>query len=86
MNLHAATVFRGRSSNFGGEDTNLPDALSLKRNALRGNRTWTCHHLHLKPRLVTLGLVALASIGVFLFFLRKRSNREAASRALTDGD
>ena len=22
----------------------------------------------------------------FLFFLRKRSNREAASRALTDGD
>ena len=36
--------------------------------------------------LVTLGLVALASIGAFLFFLRKRSNRDAASRALTDGD
>jgi LPXTG-motif cell wall-anchored protein len=36
--------------------------------------------------LVTLGLVAVASLGAFLFFLRKRSNRDAARRALTDSD
>lgn len=34
--------------------------------------------------LVTLGLVALASLAAFLFFLRKRSNRDAARQRRLD--
>jgi LPXTG-motif cell wall-anchored protein len=34
--------------------------------------------------LVTLGGVAAAAIGAMIYFLRRRRNREAASRALTE--